>query len=176
MVYFTADLHLGHAGIISRKNRPFSSVEEMNRTLVTNYNAVVRNSDTVYLLGDLCHKMPPTEADAILRRLNGKKYLIRGNHDKEYDPSIFEEVRDLMTLSLSGVYFVLMHYPMLSWQKMHSGSIHLHGHMHASKEYNENNFLEGIRRYDVGVDANDYFPVSLPTILEFFGLHAPTVR
>jgi len=64
---------------------------------------------------------------------------------------------------------VLMHYPMLSWPKKNSGSIQLHGHIHAQEEYNLQNREEGIRRYDVGVDANYYLPVSVRQIVEFFG-------
>ena len=55
MIYFTSDLHLGHKGIITMQNRPFESVEDMNRILLTNYNAVVGKDDTVYILGDICH-------------------------------------------------------------------------------------------------------------------------
>ena len=73
-----------------------------------------------------------------------------------------------MTVSLNGSYFALMHYPMLSWPKKDHGSYMLHGHIHAASDYNENNMLEGIRRYDVGVDANNYFPVSVKQILHFF--------
>ena len=53
MIYFTSDLHLGHRGIITMRNRPFANVEEMNRTLITNFNAIVHKNDTVYILGDL---------------------------------------------------------------------------------------------------------------------------
>lgn len=169
MVYFTSDLHLGHRGILSMQNRPFESVEEMNRALLWNYNAVVRKNDTVYFLGDICHHMPVSEANAIIGKMNGKKYLITGNHDKMYDAALFEEIRDFMTIAASGSYFALMHYPMLSWPKKNSGSFQLHGHIHARMDYNEKNRAEGIRRYDVGVDANGYYPVSVKQILDFFG-------
>ena len=73
-----------------------------------------------------------------------------------------------MTVSLNGRYFALMHYPMLSWPKKNSGGIHLHGHIHARQDYNLMNREEGILRYDVGVDANQFMPVSLQQILSFF--------
>ena len=170
MIYFTSDLHLGHRGIITMQNRPFTTVEEMNRTLLANYNAFVSKNDTVYILGDICHHMPAEAANEIISKMNGTKYLVSGNHDKGYDPNLFAEIRDFMTVSLNGVYFALMHYPMLSWPKKNSGSIQLHGHIHAREDYNIQNRDEGIRRYDVGVDANDYYPVSLNTILDFFEL------
>ena len=76
-----------------------------------------------------------------------------------------------MTFSLNGVSFSLMHYPMLSWPHSEAGAVQLHGHIHASSDYNEQNRKNGILRYDVGVDANNYFPVSVKDILEFFGIN-----
>ena len=167
-IYFTSDLHLGHKGIITMQNRPFESVEDMNRILLTNYNAVVGKDDTVYILGDICHHMSVDQANSVIARMKGKKYLINGNHDKKYDPALFEDIKDFMTVSLNGRYFALMHYPMLSWPKKNSGSIQLHGHIHARMDYNEQNRNEGVLRYDVGVDANNFYPVSVKQIIEFF--------
>ena len=48
MIYFTSDLHFGHAGIISMRNRPFADKDEMNEALVRYYNAVVHQNDTCY--------------------------------------------------------------------------------------------------------------------------------
>ena len=104
----------------------------------------------------------------MISKLNGKKILVKGNHDKKYDTELFEEICDFKTVSLNGVYFALMHYPMLSWPKKNSGSIQLHGHIHAREEYNFQNKVDGITRYDVGVDANNYYPVSVKQIIEFF--------
>lgn len=169
MVFFTADMHFGHRAIINMQNRPFESVEEMDRILLQNYNSVVRQNDTVYILGDICHHMKIEDADNLIRKLNGKKYLIVGNHDKKYDPRLFEDIKDFMKISVEGRNFALMHYPMLSWPKKSSGGYQLHGHIHARMEYNEKNRAEGIRRYDVGVDANNFFPVSVKQIIDFFG-------
>lgn len=168
MVYFTSDIHFGHKGIITMQNRPFESVEEMNRTLLLNFNAVVKKNDTVYILGDICHHMTMEQANQLIKKMNGKKYLIKGNHDKNYDTSLFEDIQDFMTISINGHYYALMHYPMLSWPKKNSGSIQLHGHIHSRMEYNEENLIEGINRYDVGVDANNFFPVSVNRIIQFF--------
>ena len=100
MVYFTADMHFGHRAIINMQSRPFESVEEMNRVLLQNFNSVVHKDDTVYILGDICHHMKIEDADELIRKMNGKKYLIIGNHDKKYDPRLFEDIRDFMKVSL----------------------------------------------------------------------------
>lgn len=63
-----------------------------------------------------------------------------------------------------------MHYPMLSWPRSHYGSIQLHGHMHGSADDNMRNRQNNILLYDVGVDANNFYPVSIEEILEYFKL------
>lgn len=168
MTYFTSDLHLGHPAIIRMQNRPFADVEEMNQMLIENYNSVVHKNDTVYILGDICHRLSVEQSNALISQLKGKKILISGNHDKKYDPGLFIEICDFKTASLNGIYWVLMHYPMLSWPKKNNGSIHLHGHIHADAEYNLKNKQDGILRYDVGVDANNFAPVAVDTIISFF--------
>lgn len=168
MIYFTSDMHLGHENILRFANRPFESVQEMNNTLIANYNALVREEDTVYILGDLAYRIPLAEANEIIAGLNGKKHLIAGNHDKKYDESLFEEVVDYRQLHTNGKHFTLMHYPMLEWEKMRCGSIMLHGHMHnIGMDYNIECKKNGIRRFDVGVDANGFYPVAITTIIDF---------
>ncbi|WP_229056300.1 metallophosphoesterase [Collinsella sp. D33t1_170424_A12] len=83
----------------------------------------------------------------------------------------FEAVLDYFELKpgeCHGTRMVLSHYPMLSWNGKRRGSIQLHGHIHADPAYNERNRSRGILRYDVGVDANGYAPVSRDDILDFF--------
>ena len=80
MIYYTADLHFGYAPIIAQASRPFSSVQEMDETLVSNWNTVVSEDDTVYFIGDIGSHCTPFPAQQ-LSRLHGHKHLIRGNHD-----------------------------------------------------------------------------------------------
>lgn len=171
MIYFTSDLHLGHENILRFANRPFDSVKEMNRTLIANYNALVREEDTVYILGDLTYRIPLTEAETLIAKLNGRKHLIKGNHDKNYDKSLFEEVVDYKQIHEYCRHFTLMHYPMLEWAKMRCGSIMLHGHIHnIGIDYNMECKKNNILRYDVGVDANNFYPVAITTILDFIDM------
>jgi len=81
MIFFTADLHFGHENIIRHCSRPFASVNEMDEALIANWNAVITSKDEVYILGDLTMR-PATEAHQYLVRLKGRKYFIRGNHDR----------------------------------------------------------------------------------------------
>lgn len=83
MNYFTSDLHLGHRNIIRLCNRPFATIEEMDETLIRNWNAKVTNGDTVYILGDLLFRNEKP-AEEYLKQLKGKKHLIIGNHDRDW--------------------------------------------------------------------------------------------
>ena len=169
MIWFTSDLHLNHRAVVDMCGRPFESVEEMTDILIRNFNERVKKDDTVYILGDIAHRTPVTEVNNYISRLNGKKILCKGNHDKRYDTSLFEGIYDFLEIKEYGMIISLMHYPMMSWPKSRHGSIHLHGHIHSDGEYNLKQREEGIFRYDVGVDANNFFPVSIEEIKEFFG-------
>jgi calcineurin-like phosphoesterase family protein len=170
MIYFTADLHFGHTGIIAMRSRPFAGKDEMNEALVQYYNATVHNNDTCYILGDVAHKQNRETTARLVKRLNGRKVLIRGNHDGGIGESLFDAVSVFETISCGSQVCVLMHYPMLAWPKSRHGSLMLHGHLHSGPEYNEQNRAAGILRYDVGVDANNYCPVSFEQIRSFFGI------
>ena len=81
MNYFTSDLHLGHRNIIRLCNRPFATIEEMDETLIRNWNAKVTNGDTVYILGDLLFRNEKP-AEEYLKQLKGKKHPIIVNEGR----------------------------------------------------------------------------------------------
>jgi len=155
-IYFTSDLHLCHKNIIQYCNRPFTSVEEMDATIIDNWNSVVTDKDMVYILGDfaLCGKSRVFEYEY---RLHGHKILIRGGHDN-YRKGLFETY-DYLDRKINGITFIMFHYPLLTWNKEYYGSIHLHGHSH-------NNPIEVKKnRINVGVDVWNFMPVSIDTII-----------
>ena len=168
MIYFTSDLHLGHKNIIKYTDRPFSNVETMNKILIDNYNDVVKQDDTVYILGDLTYRAKKTETYNLIKKLNGRKILIRGNHDIKYDESLFEKISDFEVIQYNRKKFCLMHDPMVSWPGSNHGSIQLHGHVHSTMHDNIININNKVYRYDVGVDANNYYPVSIDDVLSIF--------
>lgn len=73
MIYFTSDLHYGHKATISMCDRPFNDVEEMNQTLFENWNNIVHQNDTVYILGDIAHRMKVEDVNEFISTLKGKK-------------------------------------------------------------------------------------------------------
>jgi calcineurin-like phosphoesterase family protein len=168
LIYFTADLHLGHEGIIRLCKRPFQSADEMDGAIIRNWNLAVTMSDEVYILGDFTMK-PAHEAHEYLRRLNGRKYLIRGNHDKflsGFDEwaSDFVWVKDYHVLKHGGQKFVLFHYPIAEWDGFYHGSIHLYGHIHNSPESSKRAETDGLA-FNVEVDLNGFKPVSMEDVL-----------
>lgn len=168
MVYFTADCHFHHKNVIKYCDRPFADVDEMNRVLIENWNNVVKENDEVYILGDFTFKGLDA-IEPLVEQLNGTKYLVRGNHDRKLKAgSPYESDEYYVELKSFNRWFILSHYPFASWNGMHRGSIHLHGHQHNHKGYNLDNLEQGIRRYDVGVDANNYTPISVVDIKRFF--------
>lgn len=171
MIYFTSDTHLGHANIINLCDRPFKNVEEMDNKIINNINETVKEDDTLYILGDFTMYRREDAIKYRERIVCKNCYLIYGNHDKSFDLHryVWKDAKHYHTLSYNKQKFVLFHYPIESWDGMYKGSIHLHGHIHSrNNAYNIKNKHFSFFQYDVGVDANDFKPVSAKNILDFF--------
>lgn len=163
---FTADHHVGHRQILSPRmalNRPFATIEEHDETLVANWNAAVRPEDTVWHIGDFCYRCTEAHARAILSRLKGRIFLVRGNHDRisvrlPWAGPVVDVARVVVqNLDGSPQGLFLSHYAHRVWPRMHRGDIHLYGHSHGT--------LPGTAAStDVGVDCFDYLPVTLDEI------------
>ena len=174
MIYFTSDLHFCHSNIINLNNRPFADLSQMTHALIQNWNTYVSDRDEIYVLGDFSFTGTGEEINRILKRLRGKKYLIRGNHDKflkdpDFDATAFEWVKDYHVLDYKKRKIILFHYPILEWQGFFGDSIHLYGHVHnSSKDPQQAARLKilGPRAMNVGVDVNEYYPVSIETVLK----------
>ena len=151
MEYFIADTHFNHANIIKYCNRPFETVDEMNRRIITNWNSTINYNDIVYHLGDVGFG----DIKKILYQLNGKIILIQGSHDKsayKYRER-FEKIVPLLEISSHGQSITLCHYAMRTWSKSHYNTWHLYAHSHSK--------LSPIgKSWDVGVDNNDFRPLS----------------
>ena len=127
--------------------------------LIEAWNTTVAPGDTVYHLGDFALSTPEY-AGKIFRRLNGRKILIAGNHDrKNRKLGWAEQHQGIREISVEDRHVVLCHYPMRSWPRAFKGSLHLFGHTHG--------LLPGTTQsQDVGVDVWSYRPVTLSQILE----------
>lgn len=147
--WFTADTHFGHANIIKYCNRPFKSVDEMNEKLISNWNSIVQEGDTVYHLGDFSFR----GYYRYKNRLNGKIILLRGNHDDIKQTSIQD-----MAVGLSGKLWYLSHIPPLENRQKFC----LCGHIHdkwKSKRIGNKYII------NVGVDVWQFRPINIQQIL-----------
>lgn len=171
-LFFSSDLHIGHANVIKYSGRPYSSVEEMNQALVDNWNKVVPPDAHVWLLGDI-FMCSEKEAHDFLDSVNFKYIgLVLGNHDRLVRErrklrerfNWVGDYKEIQVYDPGGEYrhdhnkICMFHYPIASWNGMHHWSWHLHGHSHGSYYKGKNKFV------DVGVDVWDYTPVSYEQI------------
>ena len=137
MKFYIGDMHFGHKNCLVFDNRPFSNLEEMEQTLILNWNDRIEKNDEVYILGDMFwHNQ---EAPRILSELKGRKYLILGNHDRvnaemakyfEWCDRRIEVIKD------EGQKVVLCHFPIAHWDgQCHTPqTIHLYGHIHQGRD------------------------------------------
>lgn len=134
--FYISDQHFGHFNALKFDNRPWMTADEMDEGLIANWNSVVTNDDTVYVLGDMSwYKMEKTIE--ILDKLNGKKILVKGNHDRVHDKKIrdkFIQIADYLEIKDNGRDVVLCHYPIPCFKNHFYGWYHLYGHVHNSFE------------------------------------------
>ncbi len=154
-VWFSSDLHFGHENVIKYSNRPFSSVEEMNEGLIQNHNSLVKPGDTYYHLGDFAFA-PQEFIQKTLRRMNGNKIFVAGNHDKPKNfTGLVGQFRSDWFGKVGNLRVHMYHYPVEAWNGAYHGTVHLHGHSHGSTDNT------GKLRFDVGVDCFNMYPVGL---------------
>lgn len=168
-VFFTSDFHANHANIIKFCDRPWLNKEEMTEALINNWNSVVSPDDIVFNLGDFVWS---SSWNTVLEKLNGHIYLIWGNHDhKDFKDAYLNHLKgvyDQLTLSIDDKIVYINHFPYLCFPKNH---YQLFGHVHLSQNKNEGEDFERCshllpNQYDVGVDLNDFKPISWKRIWE----------
>ena len=176
-IWFTSDYHMGHRNIIGLCGRPFAAVEEMEREIVERHNAVVGPDDKVYDLGDFAYRCSSEHAAECLRRLNGRRTMLWGNHDKPlrqaFRKGMLDDLVESGTVEFVGhpdpqyqtglcivienQRIILAHYAQRTWQGAFRGTWHLFGHSHG-------NMRPFRKSLDVGLDAWAFRPVTFEEI------------
>lgn len=176
-LFFTSDSHFQHSNIIQHCGRPFKSIEEHDAALVENWNKKIPSNGIVFHLGDVAMSFDPARLKTILDSLHGKIYLIIGNHDisnLDFLKYRFEGMFWQLCLNIGQYHVSLNHYPFLCYAgawKEKPKSIQLFGHVH-SGPYNVTGVdLPRLKylfpwQYDVGVDGNNFTPISWNEILD----------
>lgn len=169
-IFFTSDTHFNQQRTLELSRRPFNSLNEMNETMIKNWNKVVGKNDIVIHLGDF--------GDYRFREfLNGKIYLIFGNYEENDINSGNITMEDLVKFGFDAIYpecshylmlysivkgkiFNVAHRPTLLPKIINENQYNLYGHIHA---------LQKVKRYglNVGVDCNNFTPLSLDDV-EFY--------
>jgi calcineurin-like phosphoesterase family protein len=162
--FITSDLHWGHKNIMKfcpqSRARFRDDVDYMNEAMVREWNEIVEPEDLVYILGDVAF-LPAVKAAEFMRRCNGRKILVQGNHDRKTlnDPvfrSCFEEIHHYLDINYNGTKICMFHYPIAEWDQMHRGAVHFHGHLHGGVSG-----LEKYRARDMGMDATGFIVVEM---------------
>ena len=177
-IFFTSDTHFAHVRMCEfidydgNKVRPFDDWKEADELMIQNWNEIVKPNDKIYHLGDLSFNR--NEADKIMPRLNGKKCLIRGNHDNfplSWYSLWFYDVRGCYNLENYFMTHVPIHPDSKARFKMN-----LHGHLHRGIVYQHNKHGEITKVPDVWyrnvcMDANDYKPIPFEQIQHEFSVY-----
>lgn len=160
-IFFTSDTHFGDPRVLRIDHRPFPSIDVHDAALVENWNGVVAPTDDVWHLGDFALGPPPEGVAALLAVLNGTKHLVIGNNDapETIAQAGWASTQHYAELSVENIRLVLCHYAFRTWNRMGSGVVNLHGHSHGRLK-------PATRQYDVGVDAQEFRPVTLDRILQ----------
>jgi calcineurin-like phosphoesterase family protein len=169
-----SDTHFFHKNIIRYCSRPWESVDEMNEGLIQRWNESIKDDDVVILAGDVAFTNSSNKlaVQNICRRLAGRKYLVKGNHDGKnefYLEAGFVDVVDYIVVDN----ILIAHYPpvgdesgckkTLSLVHQHKCDFVVHGHQHTS--------IGGGHLFNACVDINDWRPISWDTIIQNRDLH-----
>jgi len=157
-IFITADFHIGDSRM-EILGRPFDSADVMIETLIKNHNSVVKPDDEVIIVGDVCCNKTLDKIH-LVERFNGKKTLIRGNHDIGLSDDILSKYFDRIITDGGGLKIKVgdipcyaTHYPTTGMKDRFC----LVGHVHAAWKYQLN-------MYNIGIDCNHFYPVNLNTI------------
>jgi calcineurin-like phosphoesterase family protein len=149
---------LFHANIIKYENRPFSSIDEMHKYIIKKHNAVVGKNDTTFFLGDISFSNKINTL-SVVEKLNGKKILIKGNHDTRsiswYIECGFDQVIQFPVIYKE--FFILSHEPI--YLNDHMPYVNIHGHLH-SKKYGDKQYI------NICVENWDYTPQNLQDLMK----------
>lgn len=161
--WITSDTHFGDPRFLYYSNpeekRPFSNVDEMNATIIKNFNELILPDDILFHLGDFA-KGTSDEIIKFRESLACKNiHLILGNHDYKHQDlyeSLFTSVHHYLEVFVGDSRICMFHYPIQDWNKMHRYSAyHVHGHLHSRTN------RTACGRWDIGVDASGFIPLNL---------------
>lgn len=166
MIYYISDTHFNEQKIFDKCKRPFESLDEMKDTIIKKWNNKVKDTDIVYVLGDIGKDDDPSTID-IFKKLKGHKHLIVGNHDHDMidaikKSNVFESIK-FIDLIIDGDYKVCVcHYPLMDWMEFNRDGLLVYGHIHNKTE----DYYKNLKAYNAGVDVIDFEPRTLKELMK----------
>lgn len=157
-IFVISDTHFNHRNIIDYCDRPYNSINEMNKDIIKKWNSVVKPNDIVLHIGDFGFGNR-NELQSIINQLNGEKYLILGNHDYRLGKNFFEKIgfkKVYKEYVLANIVF--SHYP----KEVKKGQINIYGHIHNSKP---EEWYDDKNHFCACVEMINYTPIGLSEIL-----------
>ena len=171
VIYYIADTHFGDSKAMELSGRPFSCVEDMDATIIENWNNRVKPADHVYIVGDFAlNGEKPVEW--YLKQLPGQLHLIEGNHDGKWEPGCdlgrwFADVCQIANIKDRRRRVMLCHYPCLDYNYELFGGYLVFGHIHQITRAPYWHVLRGMERaLNACVDVNGFKPVTLDEAIE----------
>lgn len=167
--FYISDTHLGDPVAIKYQKRPFKDPEEMDRIIISNWNHKVSKHDDVYILGDLIsHSVH--DFYHYLKKLNGRKHLIIGNHDYHLIKdkkalTYFVSVENMSHVRDKGRLAILCHYPLAEWNGYYKGVWHIYGHIHDRLSDTTSYMMTLPHALNAGCMINDYTPVTFDELI-----------
>lgn len=153
MNYIIADTHFHHKKILEYEDRPFDTVEQMNEHIIRRWNQTVKKRDIIFHLGDVSFGNKE-QTKKIMDRLNGRKRLIMGNHDRSHSVNWWYEVgfEEVYRYPIIINNLILSHEPVYLTKCM--PYFNYHGHLH-SKSYDSPQYK------NLCVEHTEYKPVKM---------------
>jgi len=162
--WLTGDWHLNHTNIIEYCNRPFDDIVEMNHTILKNYNEIIPPDGLCINVGDVAPSIFPFQLKNILNKLNGKKILVRGNHDRLTNNKFRACGFEYVTKSLQIDEYTILHNPHRI--KNFKGNKFICGHVH--NLWKKRIYMKDKEIVNVGVDVWDFKPVRFSDVKKMF--------
>lgn len=183
-IFFSSDQHFGHRNVVKFCNRPYSDEKEMGKALIENWNSVVGPEDIVVTMGDFFWFNDSHSIKKVVNKLNGTIYMVLGNHDKKESFRRCDTEKFIIVDGITHIFLrcenedkwyqktfeiVCSHYPQMTWSHRDKGAINLFGHIHSGPrtlaEIDQDLPLWTGQQLDVGVDNQEYKPVSFEDVL-----------
>lgn len=176
-VFFSADFHFEHLGMLKLGIRQFASIEEHDECIMDGINSTVQRGDELICAGDFCWHASRAGHFRARIKPHVQLHMVVGNHDAASLAKHCSSFQQMMWRKFKGVWFHICHYPLWSWRNMHAGAYHLYGHSHGSSEDALDKCHPGRRSMDIGVDVAKrllgvYRPFSLDEVFHFINVKA----